>query len=213
MAKHPAPGRVKTRLAAALGDAFACALARAFIVDLAARLAQLPYRTTWAYWPPTASFATLLPGARCRPQRGADLGARMATAVAQELAEGAGGVVVLGADSPHVPTANVDEAARALVAGTELVLGPAIDGGYYLIGVRRAQPELFTGIAWGTAEVLVATLAHARALGLATHLLEPGFDVDDPADLTRLRLLLARGDVHLPATADVLAAGRGHFGP
>jgi len=81
MAKHPAPGEVKTRLAPALGPERACALYAAFVQDLAARLQALPYEVTWAYWPPESPFPALLPGARCRPQRGADLGERMTGAI------------------------------------------------------------------------------------------------------------------------------------
>src|SRR5205823_13822495 len=99
-AKHPVPGRVKTRLAAALGADAACALYRAFVLDLAERLAALPYAVTWAYTPPDAPFAELLPGARCRPQRGRDLGERLAAALADELAEGPGPVLAIGGDAP-----------------------------------------------------------------------------------------------------------------
>src|SRR5439155_774484 len=73
---------------------------------------------------------------RCRLQRGRDLGERMAHAIRDELARGRGPVVVLGADAPHVSTAALAEAAARLTAGADLVLGPAIDGGYYLIGVK-----------------------------------------------------------------------------
>jgi rSAM/selenodomain-associated transferase 1 len=199
MAKHPAPGRVKTRLAATLGAERACALYRAFVLDLAERLDALAYDVTWAYWPATAPFATLLPRARCWPQRGADLGERMANAVA----ECGGPAVVIGADAPHVPAARLEEAVGALAADADLVLGPADDGGYYLIGLRAPRPPVFTGVPWGTDRVLAETLA--RAGGLRTLLLEPCFDVDTPADLTRLSGVLTRGDVALPRTAALLA--------
>jgi len=205
MAKHPVPGRVKTRLAAALGADAACALYRAFVLDLAERLAALPYAVTWAYTPPDAPFAELLPGARCRPQRGRDLGERLAAALAEELAAGPGPVLAIGADAPHIPAAALAAGAAALTHGADVVLGPAADGGYYLIGLRGPAPGLFAGIAWGTAGVLEATLARAAAAGLAVHLLCPSFDVDQVADLSRLRALLARDDVSLPRTAGVLA--------
>jgi len=198
MAKHPAPGRVKTRLAASLGAERACALYRAFVLDLADRLDALPYDVTWAYWPAAAPFPTLLPGARCRPQRGADLGDRMANAVA----ECGGPAVVIGADAPHVPAARLAEAMEALAGAADLVLGPAEDGGYYLIGLREPTPAVFTGIAWGTSRVLAETLA--RAGGLRTRLLEASFDVDTPADLARLSDVLARGEVALPRTGVLL---------
>ena len=204
MAKYPAPGRVKTRLAAALGADAACALYRAFVLDLWDRLRRLPYPVTWAYWPPDAPFAGLLPGARCRPQTGGDLGERMMAAIASELRDDGGPVLVIGADVPHVPAASLAEGAAALASGADVVLGPAADGGYYLIGLETAVPALFEGIAWGTPEVLDATLARAARLGLATHRLPPDFDVDEPADLDRLRALIACGRAELPRTARLL---------
>jgi uncharacterized protein len=204
MTKHPAPGRVKTRLAAALGPERAAALYEAFVLDLAERLAPLGWPVTWAYWPREAPFASILPGARCRAQEGRDLGERMSHAIAVELADGAGSVVVIGADAPHLDTSLLGEAAERLADDADLVLGPADDGGYYLIGLKAPAPALFAGIAWSTSGVLAATLARARVLGLQVHLLAPGFDVDEPADLERLRALLAVGAVRLPRTAGVL---------
>jgi len=125
MAKYPVAGRVKTRLAAELGDDAACALQRAFLLDLAERLRALPYAVTWAFWPPSAPFATLIGDGRCRPQSGKDLGERMAAAIEAELAEGAAPVVVLGADVPHVDLACVRQAVLALAADADVVLGPA----------------------------------------------------------------------------------------
>jgi len=205
MARHPVAGRVKTRLAAALGADAACALYRAFVLDLAERLGAMPYAVTWAYTPPDAPFPELLPGAGCRPQRGRDLGERLTGAIGEEFAAGPGPVIAIGADAPHIPAAALAEAAAALAHGADVVLGPAADGGYYLIGLGRPAPDLFAGIAWGTAGVLEATLARAGAAGLAPHLLPPSFDVDQPADLARLRALLARGEVSLPRTTGVMA--------
>jgi uncharacterized protein len=206
MARHPVAGRVKTRLAAVVGDERACMLARAFILDLADRLRALAYPVTWSYAPPEAPFATLVPGARCQPQVGVDLGARMAHAIAVELAAGAPSVLVIGSDVPHVPAACLDEAAAALAAGTDVVLGPARDGGYYLIGLAAMEPALFRDLAWGTGEVLAATRTRAAACGLTVHLLPAGFDVDGAEDLDRLRGLIARGEADLPRTGRLLGA-------
>ena len=204
MAKYPAPGRVKTRLATALGAERACALYRAFILDLADRLAALPYEVIWSYDPAQAPFAALVPHARCVPQVDGDLGARMGHAVAAAFAEQAAPVVVLGADVPHVPVSCIEEAV-AVVPG-RVVLGPAEDGGYYLIALARPVPELFAGVPWGGADVLAATRVRAARLGLATDLLAPTFDVDESADLARLRVLLDGGAVALPRTAALLAS-------
>ncbi|HZP40139.1 MAG TPA: TIGR04282 family arsenosugar biosynthesis glycosyltransferase [Candidatus Binatia bacterium] len=204
MAKYPAPGRVKTRLAASLGEDAAVALARAFVLDLAARLATLPYEVVWAVDPADAPFAALVGGARCVPQRGADLGARMARAVADELGAGAGAVLVLGADAPHVALPAIIDAAGALAAGADVVLGPAADGGYWLIGLAAALPALFAGVAWGTARVLAETEARAAALGLSVRRVASTFDVDDVAGLARLADLVRRGAVELAHTRGVL---------
>ncbi|HYR97147.1 MAG TPA: TIGR04282 family arsenosugar biosynthesis glycosyltransferase [Candidatus Binatus sp.] len=207
MAKYPVPGRVKTRLARVLGPERACELFRAFILDLADRLRPLPYRVTWAYSPPAAPFPRLVGGARCRAQRGRDLGARMAHALAAEFAERRQSVLVIGADTPHVPEATLAEAATMLCGRADLVLGPAADGGYYLIGLRAPAPSLFTGITWGTDGVLAATLERAGVRGLRTHLLPSSFDIDEVDDLVRLRALIAGGHVDLPRTALLLSGG------
>jgi len=206
MAKHPSPGAVKTRLVPALGADGACALYSAFVLDLAARLRALPHPVIWAYWPAHAPFSDLLPGTRCVPQRGADLGQRMAGAIADAFSEGPAPVLVIGADAPHLPVEWIAEAATALEGGADVVLGPATDGGYYLIGLRRPAPGLFTGIPWSTPGVLAATRERADALGLRQHLLPPCFDVDGPEDLALLAAVLARGEVHLPHTARLLAS-------
>ena len=211
MAKHPSPGSVKTRLVPALGVDGACALYSAFILDLAARLRALPHAVTWAFWPADAPFSGFLPGARCIPQRGADLGERMAGAVADAFGEGPAPVLVIGADAPHLPAESIAEAASALGGSAEVVLGPATDGGYYLIGLRRPAPGLFTGIPWSTPGVLAATRDRAAALGLRQHLLPSCFDVDGPEDLALLAAVLARGEVRLPHTARVLATLGGQF--
>jgi len=213
MAKYPTPGAVKTRLARVLGAEAACALYRAFLLDLAERLEALPYEVSWAYWPPTAPFHSLVRGARCRPQEGENLGERIARALAAEFLERNGPIIVIGADAPHLPEAILAEAAAALDAGADVVLGPAADGGYYLIGLGAPEPALFAGIPWSSAQVLATTRERGRALGLSVHLLPPTFDVDEPGDLVHLERLLARRQTHLPRTAAILAARRMPFGP
>jgi glycosyltransferase A (GT-A) superfamily protein (DUF2064 family) len=129
----------------------------------------------------------------------------MAAATADVFADGPGSLLVLGADTPHVALDALRSAARALEAGADVVLGPAADGGYWLVGLRAPTPALFAAVAWGTATVLETTLDRARALGLAVHLVEPTFDVDEPADVLRLQGLLACGALVLPETARTLA--------
>src|SRR5262249_30145401 len=161
----------------------------------AARLRALPFEVIWAYWPPGSRFAALVPGARSRPQRGADLGERLVGAIADTFREGPAPVLGIGADAPHVPPDAITEAARDVGEAADVALGPAADGGYSLIGVAHPQPGLFAGIPWSTAGVLAATRTRAAAFGLRVHLLPPCFDVDGPDDLGRLEALVARGEV------------------
>src|SRR5688572_4893851 len=204
MAKYPQAGAVKTRLAASLGEQVAADVARAFVLDLHARLAAADIRAAWAYWPRESPFDALLPGSEVFPQEGADLGERMAAAVSRAFAGGAPAAILLGADAPHVDLTAVAAAGKALESGVEVVIGPSEDGGYYLLGLRRPRPELFGAIAWGGPGVYAATLARCVALDLEPLLLPVTFDVDEPADLRRLARLVARGDVVLPATEAAL---------
>jgi rSAM/selenodomain-associated transferase 1 len=213
-ARRPEPGRVKTRLARAIGEQGAASLYAAFVADLARRFAVAPWRVRWQIAPPMAGFAARfgLDAAACREQRGDDLGARMKSAFSDALEEGFARVVLIGSDAPQIAQATI-AAAFAALDDADLVLGPALDGGYYLVAMRAGH-DVFAGIRWSTATVLADTLARAGALGLRTAALDPIFDVDEPADLDRLREILDRPDVaaELPATAAELSridAGRG----
>ncbi len=123
----------------------------------------------------------------------------MSGAFARAFARGAERVAIIGTDSPAVSRATAVEALDALSAA-DVVLGPAEDGGYYLLALRRPQPELFEGVAWSTSSVLADTVARARKAGLSVRLLSPLRDIDTPEDLRaewpRVRLLLeARPDL------------------
>ena len=209
MAKYPEPGQVKTRLASSIGAQAASTLHRAFVLDLAARLQPLGLPTTWAYWPADAPFTSLLPDARCLVQEGRDLGERMAHATAAVLAADPTPVLVLGTDSPHLPLAALDDAASALAGEADVVLGPADDGGYWLVGLRAPSPGLFERIPWGDASVFADTLDRAAELGLCVHVAAGTFDIDEPDALEDLRALLRRGEVELPHTARLLGVSRG----
>jgi uncharacterized protein len=128
-------------------------------------------------------------------QRGATLGERMQNGASDLLARGFGCVVLVGADLPTLPAAYVVNALERLAQPREsLVLGPAEDGGYYLIGLTRVHDELFDGIPWGTPEVLRRTLEAAGALRLRVELVPVWYDVDLPSDLKRVRQPTAEGD-------------------
>jgi uncharacterized protein len=204
MAKYPSPGSVKTRLASQIGEAAACRLYDAFVRDLADRLEAVELPLTWAFWPPDAPFPSIVPGKRCVPQAGSDLGERLEHAVAECFRAIPAPVIVIGVDSPHLDLAWLREAADALAGGADGVLGPAEDGGYYLIGLREPSSRIFRDVAWGSSGVLDATLAKARDAGMRVHVLQPTFDVDDAAGLRTLRDVLARGEVQLPRTRAAL---------
>jgi rSAM/selenodomain-associated transferase 1 len=123
-------------------------------------------------------------GVEVRIQRGEDLGARLVAAF-DELLRVSDRAVVMGSDCPDLDPETIRMAFAAL-DDHALVLGPARDGGYYLIGLKAPAPALFEGIAWGTERVLAETLERARRLGLATRSLEVLADLDTPDDLVRL---------------------------
>jgi uncharacterized protein len=206
-ARCPMPGRVKTRLAAAIGAEGAARLYAAFLADLARALPDPRWALRWWVAPPADGFAAQLgvdPGA-CREQRGRDLGERMRCAFASARAEGFARCVLVGSDTPQLHAGVVAEAFGGLDEA-DVVLGPAEDGGYYLIGLREPH-DVFRGVAWSTPTVLDRTLARVRSLALRLKLLATRFDVDEAADLDRLRTLLASPDgaTAMPATAAVLA--------
>jgi rSAM/selenodomain-associated transferase 1 len=191
-ARTPIPGRVKTRLIPALGASGACEFHRACVLDVAERHRRSA--------PPGRSVVVVRADAPTDPfwdevggeqtdQHGLDLGARMANALADALRI-ARRVVIIGTDSPTLPPARID-AAFAALDRVEVVLGPAIDGGYYLIGARDEVPPCFLGPEWGGERVLADTVDLLVRAGLRYERLEPCFDVDHPADLERLHHALA----------------------
>lgn len=188
-AKRPDPGRVKTRLAGELGAEGAAELYRRLGRLVLDRVRGGPYRTIVCFDPPgardeVAAWLGEEGGVAYRPQPAGDLGERMAGAFDEAFAE-ARRVVIVGTDAPDLDARLVEEAFEALErpGGPELVLGPARDGGYYLIGLRRPTPALFRNVPWSTPEVTDVTLDRARAEGLAWDLLRPLVDVDRPEDV------------------------------
>lgn len=187
LAKAPEPGRVKTRLAADVGDARATKIYRALGRAAVDALRGGAHRTIVYVDPPDddaldCARAWLGPeGVEYRPQSGGDLGARMSAALEECLAV-ADEALLVGADIPGIDRETV-EAAFAALHGHDAVIGPAIDGGYYLLGAARPHPELFTGIEWSTERVLAQTLARTAELGLSVALLEAKTDVDTLADV------------------------------
>ena len=202
MAKAPRPGQVKTRLQTVLDPAESAAISAAFLRDVTANIqaaaAQAPIHGFVAYAPlgAEARFADLLaPGTELVLADGAEgdaegvegFGRSLLHATRSLLARGYGAACVLNADTPTLPTALLVQAARHLLApGRRAVLGPADDGGYWLLGMQSASSALFARIAWSTSTVAAETARRAKEIGLPLCTLASWFDVDDRASLERL---------------------------
>jgi rSAM/selenodomain-associated transferase 1 len=190
--KTPAPGQSKTRLSPPLSLEDCAALSACFIQDVAATIGALGGDTTgYAVYTPEGSEAALRPllppPFRLLPQRDGDLGRRLTQATVDLLAAGHTGVILVNADGPTLPPAILRAAVDAVRAGDNVVLSPAFDGGYTLIGLSKLHPEVFAGIPWSTAEVYRATVERAREATLPAIELAPWYDVDDAASLNMLR--------------------------
>jgi glycosyltransferase A (GT-A) superfamily protein (DUF2064 family) len=171
-AREPRAGRVKTRLIPRLGAEGAA--------RLHARLVRRTLRTARAARLGEVRLWGL------RRQRGADLGARMAHALAVNLRR-APRVILVGADAPALQPAHLRRAARWLAGGADAVFGPVEDGGYALVALRRPAAALFQGVDWGSARVMAQTRTRLAALGWRWRELPELWDVDRPGDLERLR--------------------------
>lgn len=193
-ARVPEPGRVKTRLIPTLGAAAASQLHQSMIlrtlctadrfrstsgIDVVVYIADGDGRNALQGFGPHFQYAL---------QTGDSLGERLSNAVLEAFREGMHRVLVVGSDCPELDSALLRQASD-LLRRADLVLGPALDGGYYLIGMRVYRPELFKGIAWGTEAVLRQTLEAARRCGLKVRLIRPLSDVDYPEDLLVWRRL------------------------
>src|SRR5262245_38480797 len=170
--KPAVPGRVKTRLGGALSTERAAELHAAFLADLCDRLAgaaSFTLRLAWGLEP----HEEIPPGpvASVR-QRGADLGERLFHALADAAVEHSA-VAAIGSDHPGLTVSRIEEAFTALGSGSDVVVGPALDGGYYLIALRREaiDARLFEGVPWSTDAVLARTLERCAGLGLEARLL------------------------------------------
>jgi rSAM/selenodomain-associated transferase 1 len=190
--KVPEPGRVKTRLVPPLGPDEACRLYHAFLADLLPRLGQLRKVATTVFYEgddPAPLRELLPPRAELVAQKGRDLGARLANAFEQLLGEPREMAVIVGSDSPDLPLPFIKRAFLKL-KHRDVVLGPASDGGYYLVGLKRRVPEFFDNISWGTDTVLEQTLQQVATHELTCSLLPLWYDVDDAHSLALLRTML-----------------------
>ena len=190
MGRAPVPGRVKTRLCPPLDPEQAAGFYECVLRDVLHELAPSAAWDTWvAYAERSRDYFQELPehGIALLPQRGASLGERMHAVFVDLCHVGYRQVVLVGSDIPTLKAASVRKACDFLQQGrSDVVLGPADDGGYYLIGLGRPEERLFSGIAWSTASVLEQTLARARELELRVGTVAGTYDVDVAADLERL---------------------------
>lgn len=188
-ARAPLPGQAKTRLIPALGKEGAAALQQRLLEHTLA-LADTPHGGTLELWcsPDTGhpAFRRLATQYRIRlkQQRGNDLGERMAHALSTALQQSAFAIII-GTDCPELTAADISHCIRHLSDGCEAVIGPAADGGYYLLGLSRFEPSLFRGVSWGSDKVLDETLQRLDAAGMRWRQLGIKHDLDRPDDLRR----------------------------
>lgn len=188
MAKQPLPGKCKTRLARHLSPKRACLLQEAFLRDTVDFIRETPVGGHFlCYWPPEARdwFASTFVGIDLLQQPAEDLGWSLIKAFEQVCRLGYGVAVALGADTPDLPPGVIESAVDALEE-YDMAIGPAVDGGYYLIGLKEPAPELFRRIDWGTQEVLAQTYARASELGLRVATLDTWYDIDEIEQVRRL---------------------------
>lgn len=203
--KPPVPGRVKTRLVGDLSPEDAAELHQAFLSDVGRTLGRGSFDLYIAWDLEEVEGAPSGP-IPCFRQEGSDLGERLYRGLTR-AARDHPLVAAVGSDHPELCLSRVETAFRWLREGADVVLGPANDGGYYLIGARREtlHPRLFEEIPWSTGEVLARTEDRVAELGFEARLLPSGGDVDTPADLRRLAERIEAGDLEdLPATLAIL---------
>ncbi len=205
--KAPQSGRSKTRLAAAVGAVAASELSACFLRDVASAIEAVPgvlgIRGYGVYAPAGAEhiMRQLLPaGFGLLLQAGDDLGYVLSGAARALLLAGHDCVLLVNGDSPTLPARLLVQAIETLrEPGDRMVLGPASDGGYYLIGLKHPHRQLFTNIAWGTDTVARSTCERAAEIGLATTLLPEWYDVDDIETLRWLQDELAGRSIRFRA--------------
>jgi len=189
--KYPQKGKIKSRLARYYDDNFVTGLYENFVFDILKTVDNGDYRLQIYFHPPekeTAIKKLLTGNYQYRPQRGTDLGARMKNAFADCFSEGFKSAVLIGSDFPDLPLKIIEDAFAVLDSPSDAVIGPAADGGYYLIGMKTETflPDIFSGLPWSTAYVFSETLKILQACGQRTEILPEWRDVDTRDDLISL---------------------------
>ncbi|MBC7807831.1 MAG: TIGR04282 family arsenosugar biosynthesis glycosyltransferase [Akkermansiaceae bacterium] len=209
VAKAPVAGRVKTRLASDdFGEPRVLDLATAFLRDTCALLTHplMPARVVLALDGDPEDLPVSALSFPIVPQGDGDLGQRLTRLFAAQFAvPGTRSVCAIGSDTPHLPLAFIVEAFSRLASpDTDVVWGPADDGGYYLVGMNRFVPELFQDIPWSSNDVLTVSRQRAGSAGIRSALLPPWYDIDMPADLAKLQQDILRKTVTATGTTTVL---------
>ena len=203
-AKAPESGAVKTRLTPFLSKTEAAVLQKAFLEDLLHGTHIDTVKRVIACTPtihhPFFQQCKVKHSLELLQQEGRDLGERMKNAFQWGLNKGFKKVVIIGCDSPTLPTQFIKEAFEAL-SKNDVVLGPGLDGGYYLIGGVLLHPTLFSDLAWGTETVLTQTLEKLNSAKIPFHLLPFWYDIDRPQDLAFLKAHLDHLDTQNKALA------------
>ena len=191
MLKVPIAGQVKTRLAAKIGKKDATKLYRCFIHDTFSGISLLKNIDIIAAYAPQnliSRVKRLVPlGVVVIPQKGRDLGERIQNVFSHLFSIGYKKIAIIGADSPDLPTEYIEKSFLLLKGKTRLVIGPAEDGGYYLIAMSSEQKEIFKDIPWGTGTVFKETIEKAKRAGLKSAVLPQWYDVDEINTLKKLR--------------------------
>ncbi len=189
-AKDPIPGKVKTRLTPHITPTEAAELYKAFITDIICNTLKLKCeQVTIAYTPSNAeaAFHSICgQSVNYLPQKGHNLGERMKNAFKHSFAKGSERTVIIGTDSPTLPSSYIQKAFDALNE-VPVTIGPTFDGGYYLIGLSEQNNAIFDDIDWSTSKVFGQTLARIHAMNKQLYALPPWYDVDTPDNLEFLR--------------------------
>jgi len=210
-ARDPVVGQVKTRLNPFLDLQTTCDLYTCFLSDSLDKVCAVKSADCFVgIYPSSISgyFERLDPSLSINifVQEGKDLGDRMKNAFSARFADGYEDVVIIGADSPSLPLAYIEQ---AFASKKDVVLGPSMDGGYYLIGMRKKITNLFDGIAWGSDRVLKDTYCKLESSDVSLELLPVWYDVDRSDDLiflkTHLELMSAAGQKEAASTKKFLS--------
>jgi rSAM/selenodomain-associated transferase 1 len=185
--RNPLPGRVKSRLAKVLGEEVVADLYKSFILDMLSALEKKDFPLSVCFYPADslADIKRVLGDHyRYQPQQGTDLGERMDRCFSEVFSAGVNRAILIGSDVPDLSMAIIDEAFASL-QGADIVIGPALDGGYYLIGFTKDNftPGVFRGLPWGTETVLQQTIDRLKNLRRTFHLLPTWEDIDTLKDL------------------------------